>query len=165
MRQGFVEEIIPQFLPANAVIDHLQETVEPRRHRQHFGERCCRIDAVEQRHRQFRVLADVGGNAILAHPARLFALDRRRHQIVGHDPPRNNQRRFPAEVKGIAARLTPKRIAAADMLAHAARGVLDNAVIRQMRQKSRLPPRAPAIGAAFIAQEGGCGEPSVGIVA
>ncbi|MBK9002387.1 MAG: hypothetical protein IPM67_02875 [Sphingomonadales bacterium] len=37
-------------------------------------------------------------------------------------------------------------------------------MIGEMRKKSRLPPRAPAIGAAFIAQIGGGRQAGVGIV-
>jgi hypothetical protein len=165
VRQGVVKKCVPQLLRVKTGVDHVQEMVEPRRHRQHFGQRCGRIDAFEQRHRQFRILPDVGGDTVFAHPARFLALDRRRHQPVGHDPPRDNQRRFPAEVEGIAPRLAPQRIAAADMLADAARRVLDNAVVGEMRKERRLPPRAPAIGAGFVAQEGSGGEFCVGVVA
>lgn len=95
----------------------------------------------------------------------MFALDRRGHQIVGNDAPRDDQRRLPPQVECITARLASKRIAAADMLADAAGGVLDHAMIRQMREERRLPARAPAIGAGFVAQEGGGGEAGVGVVA
>jgi hypothetical protein len=164
MRQGVVKERVPQLLRVKAGVDHVQEMVEPRRHRQHLGQRGRRIDSFEQCHRQFRVLPDVGGDTILAHPARFLALDGRRHQPVGDDAPRNDQRRFPAQVEGIAARLAPQRIAAADMLAHTPRGILDDAVVGEMCKERRLPPRAPAVSTAFVAQEGSGREPRVGVV-
>jgi hypothetical protein len=165
MGEGVVEEHLPELFCAHPIIDEMQKPVEPSRDRHHFGQRRRRIDPVEQRHRQLRVLPDIGGNAVLTHPARLLALDCGRHQIVGHNPPRDDQSRFPAEVERISARRAAKRIAAADMLSDAARGILDHAMIGKMRKERRLPPRAPAIGAGFVAQERRSGQPGVDIIA
>jgi hypothetical protein len=95
----------------------------------------------------------------------LFTLDRRRHQIVCHDPPRNDRRRLPSKVEGVPPRFAPKRIATADVLSDAARRILDHAMIGKMREERRLPPRAPAIGAAFVAQERRRGQPGVAFIA
>ena len=158
MRKGIFEKQLPQAFGRHAVTHQLQKPVKSSRHRHHFGQRCCRVDPVEQRERQLRVLADIGGNAVFAHPARLLALDRRRHQIVGHHPRRDDERRFPPQIESEAARFTAKRIAPGPRHPDAARGIGDDAVVREMRQKSRLPPRAPAIGAAFVAEIGSGGE-------
>ncbi len=108
VRQRIVEETVPQFLRAQPRVDQLQEIIEPRRHRHHLGQRGGRVHPVEQGKRQLAVLPRIGRHPILAHPACLFAPDRRRHQIIGDDPPRDNQRRLPPQVKGIAARLPPQ---------------------------------------------------------
>jgi rRNA maturation protein Nop10 len=165
VRKGFVEEQIPQFFRAQAFIDHLQEAIEPRRHRHHLGQSGRRIDPVEQCHRKLRILAGIGRDTVLAHPARFLTLDRCGHQLVSHNPPRDDQCGLPPQIEGIAPRLPPQRIAPAQRHAHAPRGIHHHTIVRQMRQKRRLPPRAPAIGAAFITQEG-CGwQLCVGVIA
>ncbi len=165
MRKRIFEEQLPKVFSADSIVDELKEPVEPGRHRQHLGQRCRRIDSVQQRKRQLGVLAGIGGDAVFAHPARLLALDRRRHQPVGNDPPRDQQGRLPPQIESIAARLAAKRIAAALRHPDAARGLGDDAVVGEMRQKSRLPPRAPTIGAVFVAEISGGGEPGFGVVA
>ncbi len=143
----------------------MQKPVKARRHRHHFGQGGRRIDAVEQREREFRILPRVGGDAILAHPARFLALDRGGHQPVGYHPPRDNEGGLPPQIEGIAARGAAQGIATPDAHPDTARRILDQAIVGEMRQKRRLPPRAPAIGAAFIAEIGGGGQLGVAIVA
>lgn len=163
MRQRALEKSVPQGRAADAAIDQLDKPVKARRNRQHFGQARRRIDPVEQRERQARILAVIGGDALVAHPARLFALDGGGHQLVDDDAPRDDQRRFPAQAERIAARGAAQRIGPGQRHAHRARRIGDHAMIGQMRQKSRLPPRRPAVGAQFVAQESGSGATGVGI--
>jgi hypothetical protein len=165
MGEGIVEEMIPKLLRAQTVVDHHQEAVKACGDCHHFGQRHCGVNPVEQGQREFRILPCVGGHTIFAHPARGLALDRRRHHIVHHNPPRNDQRSLPAKVERIAPRGAPQGIAALRRHADTADCICRYAIIGQMRQTRRLPPRAPTIGALFIAQISGSREPRVGIVA
>lgn len=163
--QGIVEEYVPQFCRARALVDQLQEPVEPRGDRHHFGQRHCRIDAVEQGERELGVLAGIGRYAVFTYPARFLAPDGSGHQIVRHNPPCDQQRGFPAQTERIAPRRPPERIAATQRHTDRARGIRHHAMIGQMRQKRRLPPRRPAIGAGIIAQIGRRRQPHALIMA
>ncbi|MBK7162623.1 MAG: hypothetical protein IPH79_09060 [Sphingomonadales bacterium] len=162
--QGIIEEQIPQLFGARAFVDQLQIPVKAGRHRHHFGQGGRRIDAVEKREREFRILPRVGGDALFAHPARFLTLDRGGHQPVGNHPPRDDEGGLPSQVEGIATRCAAQRIAARYAHPHTARCILDQPIVGEMRQKRRLPPRAPAIGAAFVAEVSGGGQFGVGIV-
>jgi hypothetical protein len=163
VRQRAVEKGVPQPGAAGAAIDQFDVPVKAGRDRQHFGQRRRRIYAVEQRERQARILAVIGGDALFAHPARLFALDRGGHQLIDDDAPRDDQRRFPAQTERMPARAAPQRIGPGKRHANAARRIGDDTMIGQMRQKRRLPPGGPAIGAQFVAQESGGGQAGVGV--
>jgi hypothetical protein len=112
VRQGIVEEEIPKCFAARPFLKKLHEPVETGGDRHHLGQRGCRIDPVEQGERQPRVLARIGGDTIFAHPAGFLAPDRGSHQPVGNHPPRDDQRRLPTQIEGIAARRAPQGIAA-----------------------------------------------------
>lgn len=163
--QGIVEEQIPQIGRGRALVDQLHIPVEARGDREDLGQRRRRIDPVEQRERQFRVLPHIGGDAILARPARMLPPDRGGHQAVCHDPPCDDERRFPAEIEWITPRGPPQGITAAQRHADAARRIGDHAMIGQMRKKRRLPPRAPAIGPRRVAKVRGRRQAGVCVVA
>jgi hypothetical protein len=165
MGEGIVEEILPQLLRAQSIVDHHQEAVKAHRDRQHFGESRCRIDPVEQGQRQFAVLPRESGLALFTQPDALLTPDRGRHQVICDNPPCDDEGRFPAQVERIAARGAPKCIAALHRHADTAHCIGSYAIIGQMRQASRLPPRTPAIGALFVAQIGSGGEHNIGVVA
>ncbi|MBK9003674.1 MAG: hypothetical protein IPM67_09455 [Sphingomonadales bacterium] len=162
MRQGIVEEEIPKCFAARLFLKKLHEPVETGGDRHHLGQRGCRIDPVEQGERQPGVLPRIGGHTLFAHPARFLALDRGGHQPVGNHPSRYDQRGLPPQIEGIAPRRAPQRIAATLRHADTTRRILNHAMIGEMRKKSRLPPRAPAIGAGFVAEISSGGQAGVG---
>ncbi|WP_397574654.1 hypothetical protein [Sphingorhabdus sp.] len=104
------------------------------------------------------------GDAFFAHPSGLFALDRGGHQSVGNDAPGDDQCRFPSQIERIAGCGAAQRVTAANAHPHRAGGIGNHAIIGQMRQKSRLPPRAPAIGTRLVTEIRSRRQPRVGVM-
>ncbi|WP_374613334.1 hypothetical protein [Sphingorhabdus sp.] len=162
--QGLVKEQLPQLRAVQPFVDHLQKAVKSHRHRDYLWLGKRRIDAVEQRERELCILPRIGGDAILTHPACFLPLDCGGHQPVGYHPSCDDKRCLPPQAECIAACGAAQRIAATDTHPHRSRGILDKAIVGQMRKERRLPPRAPPVGAAFIAQIGGGRQADIGIL-
>jgi hypothetical protein len=150
-----VEQQLPQLLRAGAVAGQLHEPVEPRDHGEDLALLFHRGHAVEQGQRELGVLPGVGGHPVLAHPARLLAADRGGHQLVHQNAPRDQQRRFPPEVEGIAPRLAAQRVGSGERHPHHARRLGNHAAVGEVLQERRLPPRRPAIAAGVVGEKFG----------
>jgi hypothetical protein len=151
--ERIVEQQLPQLPGTDAVVDQAHEPVESGDHGQDLGLVERRRDAVEQRQRELGVLPRVGGHTVLAHPPRLFAANGRGHQPVDHDPARDQQRRFPAQVEGIAPRLAAQRIGPGERHADGPRRFGRHARIGEVLEECGLPSGCPPVAPGVVGEE------------
>ena len=148
----FIKTCIEQRPEISSFIDEIAKPVKMLRDGEYLIERGRGIDAVEQGQSGARVETGVSGFALFTRPNGGFALDRSRHQLIGHAAAREEQGRFPAKIETISARAATQRISRGERLPHGSRSLCHDAMIRQMRHKSRAPPGRPAIGTTIIPQ-------------